>query len=126
MRSPRNTWNNPFAQTIMTTHPQKITFGEMRASGVRDVLIYCRDHRCSHHIAISADTGPIKVARKCGRSFRRPAWAFGKCSAAPFDEFDLFSLIKFDLLRLYSNSTCIAGIKPNADLKLRLDCAHSR
>jgi hypothetical protein len=30
----------------MTTNPQKITFGEMRASGV---LIYCRDHRCSHH-----------------------------------------------------------------------------
>jgi hypothetical protein len=25
----------------MTTNPQKITFGEMRASGVRDVLIYC-------------------------------------------------------------------------------------
>src|SRR5258705_13852437 len=23
-----------------------ITFGEMRSSGVRDVLIYCRDHRC--------------------------------------------------------------------------------
>jgi len=31
----------------MTTTPQKITFGEMRASGVRDVLIYCRDHRCT-------------------------------------------------------------------------------
>jgi len=27
---------------------QKITFGEMRASGVRGLLIYCRDHRCSH------------------------------------------------------------------------------
>jgi hypothetical protein len=26
----------------MTTYPQKITFGEMRVSGVRDVLIYCR------------------------------------------------------------------------------------
>jgi hypothetical protein len=34
---------------------QKITFGEMRASGVRDVLIYCRDHRCNHHIEVSAD-----------------------------------------------------------------------
>ena len=34
---------------------QKITFGEMRASGVRDVLIYCRDHRCSHHVEINAD-----------------------------------------------------------------------
>src|SRR6478672_8201307 len=46
--------------TTMTTddYPQKITFGEMRASGVRDVLVYCRDHRCSHHIAISADFWP--------------------------------------------------------------------
>ena len=26
----------------------KINFREMRASGVRDVLIYCRDHRYSH------------------------------------------------------------------------------
>lgn len=41
----------------MTTNPQKITFGEMRASGVRDVLIYCRDHRCSHHVETNAD-GP--------------------------------------------------------------------
>jgi len=28
----------------MPTTPQKITFGEMRDSGVREVLIYCRDH----------------------------------------------------------------------------------
>jgi hypothetical protein len=39
----------------MTTRVQKITFGEMRGSGVRDVLIYCRDHRCSHHVEVSAD-----------------------------------------------------------------------
>ena len=42
----------------MTTYPEKITFGEMRASGVRDVLIYCRDHRCSHHVEINADRWP--------------------------------------------------------------------
>jgi hypothetical protein len=36
-------------------YPQKITFGEMRSSGVRDVLVYSRDHRCSHYIAISAN-----------------------------------------------------------------------
>jgi hypothetical protein len=65
--------------TTMTTddHPQKITFGEMRASGVRDVLVYCRDHRCSHHIAISADVWPDHfrlsdiedrfVCRVCGK-----------------------------------------------------------
>jgi hypothetical protein len=52
----------------MTTYPQKITFGEMRASGVRDVLIYCRDHRCSHHVGLS-DIEPsappaVNVARR--------------------------------------------------------------
>lgn len=46
---------------FMTTYPQKITFGELRASGVRDVLVYCRDHRCSHHITISADQWPDHV-----------------------------------------------------------------
>jgi hypothetical protein len=33
-------------------HPQKITFGEMRESGVRGVLVHCADYRCSHSIAI--------------------------------------------------------------------------
>jgi hypothetical protein len=27
---------------------QKITFGEMRASGIRNLLIYCSDYHCSH------------------------------------------------------------------------------
>jgi hypothetical protein len=27
----------------------------MRASGIREVLVYCRDHRCSHHVTLSAD-----------------------------------------------------------------------
>ena len=27
----------------MAIHPPKIIFGEMRASGVREVLVYCRD-----------------------------------------------------------------------------------
>jgi hypothetical protein len=27
----------------------------MRESAVRDVLIYCRDHRCSHHVETNAD-----------------------------------------------------------------------
>jgi hypothetical protein len=30
----------------MTAYPQKITFGELRAAGVRDVLVCCRDHKC--------------------------------------------------------------------------------
>jgi hypothetical protein len=40
----------------MPTTPQKIiTFREMRSSGVTDIPIYCRDHRCSHHVETSAD-----------------------------------------------------------------------
>jgi hypothetical protein len=30
----------------MTNRPPKITFGEMRESGVRGVLIYCADYHC--------------------------------------------------------------------------------
>jgi hypothetical protein len=40
---------------------QKITFAEMRAAGVRGLLIYCSDYRCSHHIAISGDRWPDDV-----------------------------------------------------------------
>ena len=36
----------------------KITFGEMRASGVRGVLVYCADYKCSHSIELSADRWP--------------------------------------------------------------------
>jgi hypothetical protein len=35
---------------------QKITFGEMRASGVRGLIVYCADYRCSHSVAISGDS----------------------------------------------------------------------
>jgi hypothetical protein len=38
----------------LTQRPQKITFAEMREMGLRGVLIYCADYRCSHSIAISA------------------------------------------------------------------------
>jgi hypothetical protein len=40
------------------SHGKNITFGEMRASGVRGLLIYCADFRCSHSIALSADRWP--------------------------------------------------------------------
>jgi len=33
--------------------PQKITFAEMREAGVRGLLIYCSDYKCSRSIAIS-------------------------------------------------------------------------
>jgi hypothetical protein len=79
-----------FEPTIMTPPaPPKITFGEMRASGVRDVLIYCRDHRC-HHLKISANrwanhqavvlseasSAPpaASAVRTCGRHFSAGGW----------------------------------------------------
>ena len=34
---------------------KKITFAEMRAAGVRGLLIYCSDYHCSHWTAISGD-----------------------------------------------------------------------
>jgi hypothetical protein len=40
------------------TCAQKITFAEMREQGVRGVLIYCLDYRCSHSTAISGDRQP--------------------------------------------------------------------
>jgi hypothetical protein len=55
--------------------PQKITFAEMRSSGVRGLLIYCSDYHCSHYIAIAADQWgddvrlslAASVAPTCGR-----------------------------------------------------------
>jgi hypothetical protein len=40
---------------------QKISFGEMRAAGVRGLLIYRSDYRCSHHTTISGDPWPDDV-----------------------------------------------------------------
>jgi hypothetical protein len=55
----------------------KSTFGEMRASGVRGVLIYCSDYRCSHFTKAIADgwddglrlsdVEDSFVCKRCGR-----------------------------------------------------------
>jgi hypothetical protein len=29
--------------------------GEMREAGARRILVYCADHKCSHHIALDPD-----------------------------------------------------------------------
>ena len=54
--------------------PTKITFGEMRGMGVRGVLIYCADYRCSHSIPSAAMRGPMVsdleprfVCQACGK-----------------------------------------------------------
>ena len=46
----------------MPDRPTKITFAEMREMGLRGLLIYCADYRCSHSLAISRD------------AWRRDAW----------------------------------------------------
>jgi len=38
--------------------PQKITLGEMRASGARGLLVGCSDYKCSHSITVNADQWP--------------------------------------------------------------------
>jgi hypothetical protein len=44
------------------TRPDKITFAQMPEMGVRGVLIYCADHKCSHSIEMmSADRWPDDV-----------------------------------------------------------------
>jgi hypothetical protein len=45
----------------MSNRPVKITFAELRASGVRGLLVYCSDYRCSHSIAISGDPWPDEM-----------------------------------------------------------------
>ena len=64
----------------MSARPQKITFGEMRSSGVRGLLVYCRDYKCSHMIKIApadadqwpddlrlSDLEPRFVCKVCGK-----------------------------------------------------------
>jgi len=41
---------------------QKITLGEMRDMGVRGLLIYCSDYRCSHSVAINGDLARSRQA----------------------------------------------------------------
>lgn len=40
---------------------QKMTLGELRASGVRSVIAYCSDYRCSHWTRINAERWPDHV-----------------------------------------------------------------
>jgi hypothetical protein len=42
----------------LSSRPQKITFAQMRGSGVRGLLIYCSDYKCSHLITMSGGRWP--------------------------------------------------------------------
>jgi hypothetical protein len=43
------------------TRHEKITFAEMRAAGVRGLLICCSDYKCSHSTTNSAERWPDDV-----------------------------------------------------------------
>lgn len=32
--------------------PFKITLGDLRSTGVRDLLVFCQDYRCSHNVKL--------------------------------------------------------------------------
>jgi hypothetical protein len=40
---------------------QKITLGEMRASGPTRLLVYCGDYKCAHSVVIDTDRWPDDV-----------------------------------------------------------------
>jgi hypothetical protein len=42
----------------LTKRAQKITFGEMRRSGVFGVVVFCGDYRCSHSTTLPANRWP--------------------------------------------------------------------
>jgi hypothetical protein len=42
----------------MSARQEKITFAERRAAGVRVILVYCSDYKCSHSLALMADQWP--------------------------------------------------------------------
>jgi hypothetical protein len=53
----------PRPETMATdTRPQKITFAEMRDSGVRGLVIYYADYHPGHSIAISGERWPGRAA----------------------------------------------------------------
>jgi hypothetical protein len=53
----------------------KITFAELRTQGVNTILIYCRDHRCSHHVEVNADgwSDDVRLSDTCARCSIRAA-----------------------------------------------------
>ncbi|WFU37602.1 hypothetical protein QA640_24350 [Bradyrhizobium sp. CB82] len=57
MRRPSRRQNN----TLPDGRPVKITLGEMRATGVRDLLVFCQDYKCSHNIKLRPPRATLAV-----------------------------------------------------------------
>jgi len=79
------------------SRPQKITFAEMRSAGIRGLLVYCADYRCSHSLAINGDRWPDDarlsdlevrfVCKACGTRGAdvRPDFDWNRKTAATMD-----------------------------------------
>ena len=67
--------------------PLKITFGEMREMGVRGILVYCADYRCSHLVTLSADRWPDQL-RLSDIEPRFTCTACGRCGAEVRPDFN--------------------------------------
>jgi hypothetical protein len=57
-QGPPSIETTPAAATEFSMNPPQITFGKLRNSGVRGILIYCADFHCSHSIAMNVDRRP--------------------------------------------------------------------
>jgi hypothetical protein len=61
----------------LQNRPVKGKLSDLRAGGVRCLLIYCRDHKCSHSITMSgdrwgddvrlSDIEPLFICTACGK-----------------------------------------------------------
>jgi hypothetical protein len=47
--------------SALNSRPQKITFAELRSQGVRGLLVFCQDYRCSHNITMNGDRWPDDI-----------------------------------------------------------------
>ena len=70
----------------MPDRPTKISFGEMRDSGVRGILVYCADYHCSHSVAVRRrrhrESGPLHSLAQlqtCTRRRRQPYDVCTRC-----------------------------------------------
>ena len=50
-------WGMP----TLNSRPQKITFADLRSQGVRGLLVFCQDYRCSHNVRMSGDRWPDDI-----------------------------------------------------------------
>ena len=70
----------------------KITFADMRDMGVRGLLIYCSDYKCSHSTAISGDDGLMM--------FSCPIWKHGSFAKLVASEAPMFGRTSTGTLQL--------------------------